>query len=63
MKRISIALALTVVLALAAASPALASTGREFGEHHSKHAREMGGFTGDHNPGVHHTGFAGWTHN
>lgn len=62
MRKLISLFALTVVLAMAAA-PAFASTGREFGsEHVAKHATEMGGFTGDHNPGVHHTGYAGWTH-
>lgn len=52
--------ALALVLALAYASPALAATGAEFGRHHADHAIEMNGFTGDMNPGVKHTGFAGW---
>lgn len=61
-KRFTFALAL--VLALAFASPALATTGadgagREFGQHHADHAREMG-FSGEMNPGVKHTGFSGW---
>lgn len=57
--------ALVLVLLLSLASPALAATGaggagRDFGLHHAEHAREMGGFTGEMNPGVMHRGFAGW---
>lgn len=63
MKRV-LALASAVVLSLAIAAPALAietqGTGRDFGQHHAQHAREMGGFTGTMNPGVMHRGFAGW---
>lgn len=59
MKKFISLLALTAVLALAA-SPAFAATGRDFGTHHAEHATEMGGFTGTHNPGVDHTGYAGW---
>lgn len=59
MRKLITVLALTVVMSMAAA-PAFASTGRDFGTHHSTHAIEEGGFTGTHNPGVHHTGFAGW---
>lgn len=61
MKKLVALFALTVVVAMSA-TPAFASTGRDFGAHHSAHAIEMAGFTGDHNPGVHHTGYAGWTH-
>jgi hypothetical protein len=51
---------------LALAAPALAvdtgagGAGRDFGQHHAMHAQEMGGFTGQENPGVMHQGFAGW---
>ncbi len=62
MKRIVAAAVLALLLALGAVSPAFAATGREFGEHHSQHAKTMGGFTGDHNPGVHHRGYSGWHH-
>ena len=58
LKKITFALAL--VLALAYASPALAASGAEFGAHHADHAIEQGGFTAEMNPGVKHTGFAGW---
>jgi hypothetical protein len=53
-----------VVLMLWLAAPAFATgadgAGKEFGLHHAAHAQEMGGFTGDMNPGVHHRGFSGW---
>jgi hypothetical protein len=54
-------LALTLVLA----APALAATGaggagRDYGQHHAEHARTMGGFSGEMNPGVMHQGFSGW---
>lgn len=59
---------LIVVLALtsALAAPALAATGaggagRDYGQHIAAHAQEMGGFTGNMNPGVMHQGFSGWT--
>ena len=62
-KIVLIALAAVVVLALAA--PAFATgadgAGRDFGQHHAAHAREMGGFTGTMNPGVMHQGFSNWT--
>jgi hypothetical protein len=53
------------MLALAVAAPAFAvngsgGAGRDFGQHHANHAREMGGFTADMNPGVMHQGFSGW---
>jgi len=55
----------TLVLTLVLAAPALAATGadgagQDFGQHHATHAQEMGGFTGDMNPGVMHQGFSGW---
>jgi hypothetical protein len=64
LKRIS-ALAATVVLTLAIAAPAMAATGADgagqaYGLHHAAMAQEMGGFTGDMNPGVMHQGFSGW---
>ena len=61
MKRLAlVALTLSVTMVFAAASPAFAATGAEFGAHHAVHAIEMGGFSADMNPGV-HQGFAGWT--
>jgi hypothetical protein len=65
MRRLSIIVA-TLALTLALAAPAFAATGaggagRDFGQyHHAAHAQEMGGFTGDMNPGVMHRGFSGW---
>lgn len=62
MKKI-VMLVATVVLALAAASPAFAAdttAGRDYGLHHATHAQEMTGFTGTENPGVMHQGFSGW---
>lgn len=43
----------------ALADTGAAPTGRDFGQHVAMCAREMGGFTGSHNPGM-HQGFAGW---
>ncbi len=64
MKTLSV-FVLAVVLALALAAPAFAATGadgagRTFGQHHAEHARNMGGFSGTMNPGM-HKGFSGWT--
>lgn len=64
--RRTITLLVVLVLLLALASPAFAATGadgagRDFGLHHGEHAQEMGGFTGEMNPGVMHEGFSGWT--
>ncbi len=53
---IAAALALLPVVASADTS---APTGRDFGQHVVQCAHLMGGFTGSHNPGMHH-GFAGW---
>lgn len=57
--------ALVLVLVLAVAVPAFAvsgadGAGRDFGTHHATHARDMGGFDGEMNPGVMHRGFSGW---
>ncbi len=67
MKRSLVTTALALTLLFALSAPAMAATGAdgagaEFGRHHATHAVEMGGFAGDHNPGVHHRGFAGWHH-
>jgi hypothetical protein len=59
MTRIAFLMA-AVVLMLSLAAPAFGATGAEFGAHHAAHAQEMKGFTGEMNPGVMHTGFAGW---
>jgi hypothetical protein len=55
----------TLALTLVLAAPALAATGaggagRDYGQHHAEHARAMGGFSGEMNPGVMHQGFSGW---
>lgn len=63
MKSIVVA-ALSLVIVFTLAVPAFATgadgAGYEYGQHHSAHARDMGGFTGTMNPGVHHRGFSGW---
>jgi len=63
MKRLAV-FVVAAVLALAVAAPAFATgaggAGSEFGQHHASHAQEMGGFTGEMNPGVMHKGFSGW---
>lgn len=48
----------TFVIATPAAAHADAATGAGFGQHVRTCAQTMG-FTGDHNPGMHH-GYAGW---
>ncbi|MFA4965045.1 MAG: hypothetical protein WC709_05330 [Thermoleophilia bacterium] len=58
-------LAAALALTLVPAAPALAATGADgagldFGQHHATHAQEMGGFTGEMNPGVMHQGFSSW---
>lgn len=65
MKRAAVVTA-TVALVMLMASPALAlpgsdGAGRAFGMHHAEHAQEMGGFSGEMNPGM-HRGFSGWMH-
>jgi hypothetical protein len=60
-----LALAAAFALALFVAAPAMAATGADgagsdFGQHHAMHAQEMGGFTGEMNPGVMHQGFSDW---
>jgi hypothetical protein len=64
MRRFSTIVA-ALALTLAFAAPAMAATGaggagKAYGQHHAAMAQEMGGFTGDHNPGVMHQGFSGW---
>lgn len=63
--RTMFALVAAFALALFVAAPAFAVTGADgagqaFGQHHATHAQEMGGFTGDMNPGVMHEGLSGW---
>lgn len=66
MHRTLLMLVAAFLLALALSAPALAvdtgagGAGRDFGQHHAAHAQEMGGFTGEMNPGVMHQGFSGW---
>lgn len=48
--------ALSLTALPAAADPA---AGRAYGQHVATCAHEMGGFSGDHNPGV-HRGITGW---
>lgn len=54
---------IALVLSFALAVPDVAASdgeGAAYGQHHAAHARAMGGFTGDMNPGVMHRGFSGW---
>jgi hypothetical protein len=54
---------LAAVLAFAITAPAFGTgaggAGLDFGQHLATHAQEVGGFTGNENPGM-HRGFAGW---
>jgi len=61
MKRELIAAAMTVTLlaAPAAASASPSPADANFGTHISQCARQHG-FSGTHNPGVHHLGASGW---
>jgi len=60
-RTLRLALATVALLALfVGASPvAAAGDGADFGACVAHHATTEGGFTGDHNPGM-HRGFAGW---
>ena len=60
-RRLRLAFAAGALLALlVAASPvAAAGSGAEFGACVAHHATTMGGFSGEHNPGM-HRGFSGW---
>lgn len=64
--RIVFAIILTAAVILAAAWPGAADSGgepnenAEYGQHVREHVQEMGGFTGEMNPGVHHQGKSGW---
>lgn len=64
MRKTLLTTVMAFALLLALAAPAFATgaggEGREFGKHHATHATEMGGFTGEMNPGVMHAGFSGW---
>jgi hypothetical protein len=59
-RRIAVTLTFTAALVLAAPTAALANepTEAEYGQH-ARHCAQTMGFTGEHNPGVHH-GFTGW---
>jgi hypothetical protein len=59
-RRIATTVTFTAALVLAAPAAALANepTGAQYGQHVRQCAQIMG-FTGEHNPGMHH-GFAGW---
>lgn len=60
-RRFRMALAAGALFAmLVAASPvAAAGSGAAYGACVAQHARAEGGFSGEHNPGM-HRGFAGW---
>ena len=62
-RRIRLALAAGALLAvLVAAGPvSAAGGGADFGACVAHHAKAEGGFSGEHNPGGMHRGFAGWT--
>ena len=60
---------LALVPVVVVVAPAVAGTpdttgaggaGQAYGQHHAAMAQDMGGFTGDMNPGVHHQGFYNW---
>lgn len=58
MLRLAVAAGALLALLLGA-SPAAATSGADFGACVAHHATTEGGFTADHNPGM-HRGFAGW---
>lgn len=64
--RIVFAILLAAAVVLVAAWPGAADSGgepnenAEYGQHVREHVQEMGGFTGEMNPGVHHQGKSGW---
>lgn len=61
MRRSLVVLMIVMVLVIGSALPAFAgSAGSEYGLHHAGMAIENTGFTGEHNPGVMHQGFANW---
>ena len=60
-RTLRLALAAGALLALLiGASPVAAGDGAAYGACVAHHATMMGGFSGDHNPGM-HRGFSGWT--
>ena len=58
MKRLLVAVVVTIGIIAGPATVAGAATGGDFGGHVADCAQTMG-FSGDHNPGMHH-GYAGW---
>lgn len=58
MRRSVVTFLLVVTVLAMSAAPALAATGRDFGEHVAEHALQ-GHFSGEMNPGT-HRGFAGF---
>jgi hypothetical protein len=56
-----VAVTLLLIPAAALAVDGSGGAGQDYGLHHAGMAQDMGGFTGDMNPGVHHEGFSGWT--
>ena len=69
MRKLLATSAAVLTLALVAVAPAVAGTpdttgaggaGQDFGQHHAGMVQEMGGLTGEMNPGVHHQGFSNW---
>ncbi|MDF1596789.1 MAG: hypothetical protein P1T08_11985 [Acidimicrobiia bacterium] len=59
MKKNLIVTAATVAALMLAPVAASASPDGNFGSHVSQHAQDHG-FSGTHNPGVHHQGASGW---
>ena len=55
----AVLLAATAIALVPVTASAQTATGRDFGQHVAQCAQLMGGFSGSHNPGMHH-GFAGW---
>lgn len=59
-RTLRLAIAVGALLAsLIGAAPVAANSGAAFGACVAHHATSEGGFTGDHNPGM-HRGFSGW---
>lgn len=58
MLRLAVAAGALLAL-LGAAGPVAAASGADFAECVAQHLATEGGFTADHNPGM-HQGFAGW---
>lgn len=58
--RLALAAGALLALLIGASPVAAAGDGAAYGRHVAQHARDMGGFNGDCNPGM-HRGFSGWT--